>query len=221
MGIIDWFRKRPVAPAPAPSAPGVEEPPLTDEVITEELTRAVAKGYDSDAEVLELVTESLAGEHGERPGLADRVARLAQPVFEARAAEEQSWPVPTDCDRLDRAFERLERAGIVARQNFTCCQTCGHAEIWDEVARARGPVKGYTFFHMQDTDRAAEGGGLYFAYGAVLPEGSPEENRERASAQIAAEVVAALQAEGLSAAWSGDPGRRIELPLEWQKRRRR
>lgn len=51
----------------------------------------------------------------------------------------------------------------MARQNFTCCQTCGLAEIDDEieVVRAEGrPVRGYAFFHQQDTAGAVEGGSL-------------------------------------------------------------
>lgn len=228
MGILDWLRKRSPRPeaeerkAPEATSPAGEEP-LTDERITEELARAAAEGYSTDDEIVERVTETLVDEFGEDADVAARVSRLAPPTFDAREAVERSWPVPTDCDRLDRAFERLEQAGIVARQDFTCCQTCGHAEIGEEIeqARAHRAVRGYTFFHQQDTEGAAEYGSLHLAFGAALPEGTPKEELLSAEAQIAGEVVAALRAEGLAPSWNGEVTRRIELPLEWRRRRAR
>jgi hypothetical protein len=49
--------------------------------------------------------------------------RLTREAVEAQLADQQQWPPVTDCDLLDRAFEELEQAGIVARQDFTCCST--------------------------------------------------------------------------------------------------
>src|SRR5215208_3419617 len=48
-------------------------------------------------------------------------------------ADQKRWPTMTDCDRLDAAFLELEASGIVARQNFWCCGTCGLAAIGDEI----------------------------------------------------------------------------------------
>jgi hypothetical protein len=47
--------------------------------------------------------------------------------------EQESWPVLTDFDRLSLAFDMLEDEDIVARQHFTCCGTCGAAEIGIEM----------------------------------------------------------------------------------------
>src|SRR5438270_300390 len=68
-------------------------------------------------------------------------------------------------------FADLESAGIVCRQNFTCCGNCGGAEIGDEIEQQRElgrEICGYTFFHWQDTERAVEGNGLYLSYGSIL-----------------------------------------------------
>ena len=232
MGFLDWWRGRrqarveppkPAAPAPAASAANDAPEPLTDDAIAAALARAAAEGYRTDDEIVEALTEELVDEYGADADVPARVQRAAPRVFEARLAEEQAWPVPTDCDRLDRAFERLEQAGIVARQDFTCCQNCGHAEIGDEIeqARTRGPVRGYTFFHHQDTERAAEGGSLYLAYGAVLPKESSEEAWQQGQLVIAHEVVAALQAEGLATSWNGQGNQRIAVGLDWRRRRSR
>jgi len=195
-----------------------DTPPLTDDEIRQELARRAAEGYDTDDELLEAVVEVLQDEHPEETELAARVGRLAPEVFRSREEVERTWSVPTDNDRLDRAFTALERAGIVARQHFTCCQTCGHAEIGDDVDDG---ARGYTFFHQQDTERAAEGGGLYLAYGAFLPEGTSKEEYLRVQTQIGHEIVAALRAEGLEPSWSGEVTQRISLPLTWRRRRPR
>lgn len=229
MRIVDWLRGwwegRPGPAAPVePGAPDEAAPePLTDEAIADLLARAAAEGYRTDAEVVEQLTEELVDEHGEDAGVPARVARLAPRVFAARLEEERSWTVPTDCDRLDRAFERLEQAGVVARQDFACCQNCGHAEIGDEIeeTRALRPVRGYTFFHHQDTERAVDGGPLYLAYGAVPPEGTSKEAWIEAEAGIGREIVAALEAEGLRPAWNGERTKRIQVGLVWRRRRAR
>ena len=102
------------------------------------------------------------------------------------------------------------------RQNFTCCQTCGHAGIGDEIAQARETMEavGYTFYHMQDTERAAEGGGLFLAYGSL-------ERTEAAQQKVGWTIVEALRREGLAAEWKGDVGKRIEVKnLLWRRRRK-
>jgi hypothetical protein len=63
---------------------------------------------------------------------------------------------------------------------FTCCGTCGAAEIGIEMddfqdLSGREP-KGYVFFHQQDTESAVESGSLYISYGAADATASPEEN---------------------------------------------
>jgi hypothetical protein len=94
--------------------------------------------------------------------------------------DQESWPVLTDFDRLSLAFDMLEDEDIVARQHFTCCGTCGAAEIGIEMddfrdMAGREPT-GYVFFHQQDTESAVESGSLYISYGAADATASPEEN---------------------------------------------
>jgi hypothetical protein len=131
-------------------------------------------------------------------------------------AEQAAWPAVTDNDRLARAFARLEARGVVARENFTCCQSCGHAEIGDEIdaTEARGlRVHGYTFFHQQDTESAVEGGGVMLAYGA-LTAGTPDP-----AVAVGHEIMAMLREAGLSPEWDGAVTTRIFVPLAWRRRR--
>ncbi|WP_370236168.1 hypothetical protein [Brevundimonas sp.] len=154
--------------------------------------------------------------HGEAdPALLLREARrMTAEAVAAHEAARAHWPDVTDCDRLDAAFAALEASGVIARQNFSCCGTCGASEIWDEMKQARSngrPVRGYAFYHAQDTESAAGGRGLYLNYGSC------DEGAEAAVA-IGHEIVAALAAKGLSPDWNGALDKRIGLPLDWKRR---
>jgi hypothetical protein len=96
----------------------------------------------------------------------DQLAALVDDVWTARLEEQASWRGEGDHDRVAGAFADLAAAGFVARMNFTCCQSCGHAEIRDEA----GPADtAYVFFHQQDAERLADDDAeLHLAYG-VLP----------------------------------------------------
>ncbi|NUS77751.1 MAG: hypothetical protein HOV70_16330 [Streptomyces sp.] len=149
--------------------------------------------------------------------LEDRLsAAQARPIVErlwlARVEEQESWTEPTDPDRLERAFAALERAGIVARENFTCCRNCGMGEIGAEMADREGGARGFVFFHYQCTRSAAEGHGLSVYYGDF-------DNTPQGKAAVGQEVVAALDAAGLSTQWDGNPDTAIAVtPLNWRKR---
>jgi hypothetical protein len=71
-------------------------------------------------------------------------------------------------------------------------------------------VRGLTFFHQQDTERAVEGGGIYLSYGGVASGVD--------SVEIAREIVAVLAAHGLKPNWDGTTAQRIKVPLNWQRR---
>lgn len=133
-----------------------------------------------------------------------------QELAESVAKEVRS---ESDCDRLDDAFQQLHALGIVARQNFTCCQTCGQAKIASEIRafQASGrSVTGYCFFDEQETEAAIAGHGLYLTFGAVGEGSLPE--------QIGATVVAAMSSSGLTAEWDGSAATRVRVRLAWEKR---
>jgi hypothetical protein len=153
----------------------------------------------------------------EQPSTVLRPAaqRFLDEALAKHATVQRSWPAATDCDRLDSAFADLEQRGIVARQNFSDCGTCGVAEIADEIDAARkggSKVRGYVFYHEQDTESAAEGHGLYLNYGSV-------DEGENAALKIADEVVKALKDRGLQPSWDGTWRTRIRVALDWKRRR--
>ncbi len=162
----------------------------------------VRGGFVERDEVVEAVVDSFPEEVSEQDAEA-----LVERLWAARLSEQAGWPAETETDRLMGALAELDDAGVVARANFTCCNTCGTTEIG---AEADENSRGYVFFHQQDTERAAEGGGLYLAFGTF---GAGD------AAAVGREVVAALEAAGLRVQWNGSPTTRILVtPLTWQVR---
>jgi hypothetical protein len=142
---------------PAMSIPDL--PALLDE-LHGYIRHEIAAGFDSPDEIVASAFEMLDDEI-DPALLRPHAQRIVREVLDMHLAEQATWPAVTDCDRLDAAFAALEAAGIVCRQNFSCCGTCGAGEIWDEMAaagRAGLHVRGYVFYHVQDTESAVEGG---------------------------------------------------------------
>lgn len=87
-------------------------------------------------------------------------------------------------------------------------------EIWGEMAEAQTlgvAVRGYAFYHLQDTEAAVEEHRLCLGYGALL-EG------EAAALAVGHEIVEALNEAGLATEWNGEWSRRIEVMLDWKRR---
>lgn len=144
-------------------------------------------------------------------GLTDaQVQQVISEEVAALKAEEPTWPSPTDNDRVDAAFAALSDRGVLAEQDYWCCQTCGHAAAADEVSE-RG-LRGYVFYHQQDTESAVDGGGLFLAFGTGKPDAE-------ADVAIASEAVAALREQGLTVSWDGTVRQRPYVEITWQRRR--
>jgi hypothetical protein len=179
------------------------------------LALRVAERFDNRDVIVEGACD-LFSDEVPREELARIVDQVYDEVVTADAEAQHGWPSTTDCDRLDAAFVALDARGIMARHKWWCCQTCGHGAMPEEyqrvtMARQLPRVRGYAFYHDQDVEAAADGGGLYVAYGAV-------EDGEAAATKIAAEIVAVLREHGLSPSWDGSVRTRIELPMKWQRR---
>jgi hypothetical protein len=175
----------------------------------------VAAGFSPVSDVVDEAVDAFADTTLAPAALREAAASLAETAMAAHLAEQAAWPATTDCDRLESAFAALDAAGIVARQHFSCCGTCGATDIHDEmdrVAKDGQPVRGYTFFHVQDTEHAVDGDGLFLSYGSV------DRDKETAVA-IGQEVVAALREQGLEPDWNGRHANRIGLSIAWQRRR--
>ncbi|OKJ00136.1 hypothetical protein AMK18_15790 [Streptomyces sp. CB01249] len=166
-------------------------------------------GYETVGTLTEAAEEYLV-EDGVRPVSRDQARELVERLWLERVEEQRSWADEvTDPDRLERAFARLDRGGITARENFTCCRSCGMSEIG---AAGREEARGFVFFHGQGAEHAAAGHGLALYYGGF--QDSPER-----TAAVGREVAAALSEAGLTVEWDGSPDKAIQLTgLDWRKR---
>ncbi|MEU6421718.1 DUF6891 domain-containing protein [Streptomyces spiralis] len=198
---VDW---EPVQPGPRE-----EVPPLDPEVAARaegHVREMLADGYLGIRRLVEETVYLM-----EDTVSTAQATEIVERLWVERVTEQESWDGPTDPDRLEEAFAALERAGIVAREDFTCCRGCGVAEIGGEVTDPDS-ARGFVFSHHQSTRAAAEGHGLTLHYGGF-------DGSEETTAAVGREVVTALEAAGLSTEWDGDPGRAITVtPLTWHKR---
>ena len=198
--------------APEQQPPPPPYDPLA--ALRDQVWRDVAGGFHDDDAILTAAHDAFEEELPAPTLRREASAALRQALAEHRAAE-KAWSDMTDCDRLDAAFAAMEAEGVIARQNFTCCGNCGATEIWDEIEEAiaeERPAEGYAFFHMQDTESAVEGEGLYLNYGACMA-------GEAAALDIGRRIVAQLRAHGLAVEWDGSWSMRIQVVLDWKKRR--
>ncbi|MCT9079137.1 DUF6891 domain-containing protein [Streptomyces fulvoviolaceus] len=198
---VTWQRDELTPPEEVP-APDPEVAARAEGHVREML----ADGYLA---IKELIRETVyLVEDGLSPAQA---GEIVERLWLEHVDEQETWTGPTDPDRLERAFADLERTGIVARENFTCCRSCGMAEIGAETEDPEG-TRGFVFFHHQGTRSASEGHGLALYHGGF------DESADTTT-RVGHEVVAALGAVGLSAEWDGDPDKAVTVaPLSWRKR---
>ena len=109
---------------------------------------------------------------------------------------------------LRRAFAEMRQYGILAEEDFTCCQNCGAAEMEsraaDEFPEDAKPV-GYCFFHGQDTEELIECGRSMLAFSGF---GSTD------TGAVGRIAVGCLKRAGVKVKWNGDTRTRIEFWVE-------
>jgi hypothetical protein len=182
------------------------------EVIRKHVAHKVAEGFASEDDSVEWTLDSLY-EH-EPEELRPYVRRITAELLEEHRRAQDHWPSPTDCDKLDSAFAELEGEGILARQHYWCCSTCGHAAAWEEVKQARTEreVKGYVLYHEQDTEGAVYGS-FFLAYGAA-------EDSDEAMIGVANTIIETLGRFGIKTEWNGQTDSRILVKeFDWKRRR--
>lgn len=171
----------------------------------------VWSGFYSETDAAERLEDHLSEEDAVPDPDAIRKALAAE--FKAKRAAEKSWPKETDCDRLDRAFEALNAAGICALHNAGYTQSDGHSDVAQELHdQGREKFHGYCFYHGQDVERAVHAGGLLIAFGDL-------DDNEAKSEAVGREVCAALNAAGLPTTWDGTRKTRIDIAkIDWKRR---
>jgi hypothetical protein len=163
-------------------------------------------GLLDESALLADVTQTAAEDVG--PESARRLAREAIAAAEAAYETEQAgWPAVTDYDRLQDAFEELERRGIVVLQAVE--DHWAAARLLEQRADAGAPVRGVAWFTAPDVWHAVDHGMLelnvWHGDSANVAPGDA----------LLHEVVEVLAADGLPGHF--DEGR-IEISAYWQRR---
>ncbi|KAM5353030.1 hypothetical protein ACJZ2D_017096 [Fusarium nematophilum] len=173
----------------------------------------VRSGFYTCDEIVTTAAESITDETlGITSQRAKRAARLVVAAeWVAQLGRQQAWPPePTISDKLAKAFSSLERNHkILARMNFTCCQTCGVEEISEDRDE---DSRGYVFFHEQDTKCVISGRDLLLAFGSFT-------KSEKKTRDVGDIIVRSLRRAGLRVEWKQDTGSRIIVRCaEWRRR---
>lgn len=164
----------------------------------------------------------------------DTFVRFAAEQLEQAAAmigaEQATWPLETDCDRLDRVEADLLDRGIVLWQVSPCCDTCTVGELPEhfDLIDQRYPgfrelARGYAFFIDQCmAEMLAESTRLtvYLGYGWMSPDRSDVSPQvyEKNALDIAHEVCDCLRQHGFEPNWNGNLSMKIGVSLDWRRR---
>ena len=177
------------------------------------IERHIKEGFLQRDDIIQATLMEFRGEFG-GPDFDKAVAATVDRHLARYLIMESAWVASTDCDKIERAFRDLEKMGVVTRQHFACCNDCGHREMQSELRRLRkgASVRGFAFFHHQDTQRAIKQGTLFLTFDAI------EKNVEKA-VEIGGIVLDTIRKTGLKAEWSGSYLQRIAVSVNWRKRR--
>jgi len=186
--------------------------PLSPDTL-KEIDAQVRGGFEDRERIIEIFSEEMYA-----PGELDsaEVEGAVDEAISRHEAEKGAWPEVTDCDRLDRAFDAINKRGIIALQNAGYTQSDGYddfREAYHGLSDA-SHIVGYCFYHGQDLERAVAGGGLYLAFGPV--DGRAEKTQ---GPEVGRVIVEELGREGFEVVWDGTFGQRLLIPrFDWKKK---
>ena len=118
-----------------------------DREYLQQTARILVRGRYDPLEYIEESLFEMAGDTEDTLSERDQRIEVRNTLIRAvteLTQEQATWPALTDYDRLKAALDTLETEGIVTRENFTCCGTCGAAEIGAEIedfAAETGPPR--------------------------------------------------------------------------------
>lgn len=132
-----------------------------------------------------------------------------------KKAAEPNWPYPTDCDTLERVFDRLNQRGIIAIENAGNSFSDGITAVSETLERCQEAglePTGFCFYHGQDLEAAISNQQLFLAFGALSED-------ELTTIQIGNQIVEELAVAGFEVIWNHTIDERIVIhKIDWKKR---
>lgn len=114
----------------------------------------------------------------------------------------------SDIMKLNRVFDNLERQNILARANFSCCQSCGGYEL-ATIAEEQNKA-GWVFWHQQSEDGLRRTGNVHVYFAGADECDKPPKNA-KSSNEIAKIAYREFLRVGLDVEWSGEESNAILL----------
>jgi hypothetical protein len=105
---------------------------------------------------------------------------------------------------LSVPFAFMSERGIIAKENFQCCTTCGCAAIEDAIKEDGHEFHGWCFYHAQDDEDRARGNSFYLTYGSV-------NNNDDEAKKVGEQIVQILKDHNVKTEWDGNVSHRIEV----------
>lgn len=142
----------------------------------------------------------------------DELRRYGEEEFARKLEAESNWPEQTDWDRLNDAFQALNRDGVLALHSAGYTSGDAHSDAWEMIHGKPGKWLGFCFYHGQDVERAVQGMPLFIGFDAVA-------DSVEAKKEVGNRVASALRHAGFTLDWNGDPETRMAITnLDWKKR---
>ena len=116
--------------------------------------------------------------------------------------------------RLTNAFKLMRKAGLLARQNFSCCSNCGGYELATkavELKKAGKIVNGCAFYHSQSNADKRNGQDFYITYGVLDTTEFGEIGLP--TVEVGKIVSSCLTKVGVQWEWNGDPTKNIKVVI--------
>ena len=159
---------------------------------------AIDTAYETDLPKGEYIDDSFNVDEDENVSVVG--------YFDPNKVVESSEPESDEDSNEDKtilyyAFKKLNEEGIVAKENFSCCTSCGCAEIAEAVGEHD---IGWCFYHAQDDERRAARKSFFLAYGSV------NDDTEQ-TVEVGKKIVAVLSSLGIRTSWDGTASSKIEV----------
>jgi len=113
-----------------------------------------------------------------------------------------------DATKLNRVFDNLEKQDILARANFSCCQSCGGYEL--ATLASEQNKAGWIFWHQQSEDGLRKTGNVHLYFAGADECDKPPKNA-KSSREVAIIAYREFLRAGIDVEWSGEESNAILL----------
>lgn len=124
--------------------------------------------------------------------------------------------------QMNAFFRAMRKAGIWAKQNFSCCSSCGYYELKAQAVEAGKKDQPVAFYNKQaEPDWQVNAGetvlrrGFWLTFGVVHVEHLTARRHAQRTTEVGCQIKALATEHGINIDWNGDPGLNIHV-LGWR-----